>query len=138
MAEYNKIDFRHRHIREIDDITDIAKVIVPGNKNQQHAAARILLHLKNSAGPIRLLRPLEQKYSISRRTLERTRAKLTSLGLIEHVGPLSKRSNGHPGWRLSVRMSSALRLFAETIDAWKADTRPDRMNKDERLVEFLR
>jgi len=132
-----KIDFRHRRVREFEDITDIVAMIFPGNTNQQHAAARVLLCLKTSGGPIRSLRPLEQQHSISRRTLERTRAKLAAVGLIEHVSPLSKRSNGEPGWRLSGRMSAALRLLADKIEAWREDKRPERREKDERLMGML-
>ena len=138
MSVSTKIDFRHRRVRELEDITDFISIIFPGNANQQHAAARVLLLLKSSEEPVRSLRSLEQQHNISRRTLERTRAKLAHVGLIEHIGPLSKRSNGHPGWRLSGRMSGAMRFLAEKIDTWKADTRPDRMEKDERLVGLLR
>ena len=138
MAEYNKIDFRHRHIREIEDITDILAMIFPGNSNQQHAAARILFFLKSSEGPVRSLRSLEQQHGISRRTLERTLAKLANLGLIEHISPLNKRANGRPGWRLSGRTSAALRLLADKIEAWRDDKGPERREKDERLIGMLR
>jgi hypothetical protein len=134
MSEPSKIDFRHRRIREIEDITDIVAMIFPGNTNQQNAAARILLTLKAAAETVPSLRVLEEQHGISRRTLERTRAKLAHVGLIENIGPLSKRANGHPGWRLSGRMSGAMRLLAEKIDTWKTDTRPERQEKDERLV----
>jgi hypothetical protein len=134
MSGPTKIDFRHRRVREIEDIADIVAMIFPGNTNQQHAATRILLTLKAANIPLASLRILEQHHNISRRTLERTRAKLAHLGVIEHIGPLSKRSNGHPGWRLSGRMSAALRLLAEKIEGWRDDKRPERQEKDERLV----
>ncbi len=81
---------------------------------------------------------LERRDVISRRTLERTRAKLARVGLVEYVSPLSKRSNGQPGWRLSSRMSGALRLLADKIEAWRNDDRPERREKDERLIELIR
>ena len=84
------------------------------------------------------MRVLERQFRISRRTLERTRAKLAVVGLIEYVSPLSKRSNGHSGWRLSGRMSAAMRLLAEKFEAWRNDARPERREKDERLVGMLR
>jgi len=132
-----KIEFRHRRIRELEDITDFVGIIFPGNTNQQHAAARVLLFLKSPAGPVRSLRSLEQQYSISRRTMERTRAKLAHVGLIEHLGPLSKRANGQPGWRLSSRMSAAMRLLAEKVEKWREDARPERREKDDKLVGML-
>jgi len=138
MSEPTKIDFRHRRIREIEDITDIVAMIFLGNTNQQNAAARILLTLKAAAETVSSLRVLEEQHGISRRTLERTRAKLARVGLIECVSSLSKRANGRPGWRLSGRMSAALRLLADKINEWKSDTRPERAEKDERLVGMLR
>ena len=137
MSGPTKIDFRHRRVREIEDITDIVAMIFPGNTNQQHAAARILLALKAADIPLASLRILEQQHNITRRTLERTRAKLAAVGLIEYVSPLSKRANGEPGWRLSGRMSAALRLLTDKIEAWRDDKRPERAEKDERLVGML-
>ena len=138
MSGPTKIEFRHRRVREIEDIADIVAMIFPGNTNQQHAAAKILLALKAADASIPLMRFLEQQHNISRRTLERTRAKLAGLGLIEHVSALSKRANGNPGWRLSGRMSAALRVLADKIEAWKEDERAERTEKDERLVAMLR
>ena len=85
MTESSKIDFRYRRISRIDDITDLVEMLFPGNRHQQHAAARILLVLKAAHGPVRSLSHLEDRYAISRRTLQRARAKLSRLGLIEHV-----------------------------------------------------
>jgi DNA-binding HxlR family transcriptional regulator len=138
MSGPTKIDFRHRRVREIEDITDIVAMILPGNTNQQHAAARVLLTLKAATEAVPSLRVLEEQYGISHRTLERTRAKLARVGLIECVSPLNKRSNGRHGWRLSSRMGAALRQLADKIEAWREDKRPERREKDERLVGILR
>ena len=129
MTEPTKINFNHRRIRQVDDITDLSKMLFPANRNQQHAAARILLALKQTADIVNSLTCLEHQYSISRRTLQRTRAKLARLGLIEHVSWMNSRYGGRQGWKLSGRMSTALRHLAERIDQWRSDTRP---------AEFLR
>jgi len=112
-------------------------ILFPGNRNQQHAAARILLTLKRVEHP-RNLGDLQERYGISRRTLERTRAKLARLGLIEHVTWMNSRYGGREGWRLSSRMSNALRQLADKIDAWCGDGRPERHAKDEQLVAMLK
>ena len=138
MKESTKIEFRHRRVSEIEDITDLVEMSFPGNRNQQHAAARILLALKASSEPMPSMGHLERDYSISRRTLQRTRAKLARLGLIEHVSFLNARYGGQHGWKLSGRMSTALRLLADRIDDWRRDKRPERREKDERLVGVLR
>ncbi len=138
MTESTKIDFAARRIREIGDITDLAQVFFPGNRNQQHAAGRILLALKTASGPIRSLSYLEDRYGISRRTLQRTRAKLSRLGLIERISWMNNRYGGQEGWKLSSRMGTALRSLADKIDAWRKDACPERKQKDEQLIELLK
>ena len=137
MTESTKIDFRHRRIGQLEDITDLIAILFPGNRNQQHAAARILMALKVVDGPMSFLSSFENRHGISRRTLERTRAKLARLGLIEHVTWMNRRHGGQTGWVLTSRLSTALRQLADKIDQWRKDVRPERMEKDERLVGML-
>ncbi len=137
MAESTKIEFRYRRIGRIDDLTDIVVMLFPGNRNQQYAAARILMALRAAKQPIPTLADLECRFSISRRTLQRARAKLARLGVIEHVTWMNSRYGGQQGWRLSGRMSSSLRQLADRLDAWRSDVRPERGEKDEQLVELL-
>ena len=138
MPEATKIDFRYRRMNEIADITDLVGILFPGNRNQQHAAARILLALKATREPLPSVGHLQQQYNISRRTIERTRAKLARLGLIEHASWMNSRYCGQTGWKLSGRMGTALRQLADRIDEWRKDTRPERLEKDERLMGLLR
>ena len=137
MTESTKINFQHRKIRRLDDITDWVEILFPGNRNQQHAAARILLALKESGDLVPRLSFLEERYGISRRTLERTRAKLARLGLIEHMTWMNSRYHGREGWILSTRMSSSLRSLADTLDQWAEDAEPPRMEKEKSLVNLL-
>ena len=138
MNESTKIDFRYRRVSRIDDLTDLVAMLFPGNKNQQYAAARILLALRVAKQPIPTLADLECRFGISRRTLQRARAKLARLGLIEHVTWMNSRYGGQEGWRFSNRTSSALRALADKIEGWQKDNRPERWEKDERLVGLLR
>ena len=137
MTDSTKINFVARRVADLDDLTDLVEMLFPGNRNQQHAAARILLCLKQANGIVPNLAFLEGRYGISRRTLQRARAKLACLGLIEHVSWMNSRYGGQSGWRLSSKMSTALRQLADKIDQWHADRRPERMEKDEMLVEML-
>jgi DNA-binding HxlR family transcriptional regulator len=134
MTESAKITFIARRVGDVDDVTDLVAILFPGNQNQQHAAARILLVLKAADVPVASFSDLERRHGISRRTLQRTRAKLARLGLIEYASALSSRYGGQHGWRLSGRMSTALRQLADRVDRWRNDQRPERMEKDERLV----
>ena len=138
MTESSKIDFAARRIREIGDITDLAQVFFPGNRNQQHAAGRILLALKTATEPVRSLNDLEDRYGISRRTLQRTRAKLSRLGLIERISWINSRYGGQEGWKLSSRMGTALRGLADKIDSWRKDEGSKRILKDTQLVDLLK
>lgn len=88
-------------------------MLVPGNRNQQHAAAAIFFELKWANRIVPNLAYLEKKYGISRRILQRARARLTRLGLIEHISYLNNRYGGQHGWRLSSRLETALRQLAE-------------------------
>ena len=138
MTEPTKIEFRSRRISQIQDVTDLVAMLFPGNTNQQHAAARILLALKWASGMVPNLAYLEAKYGISRRVLQRARAKLARLGLIEHVSWMNSRYGGQQGWKLSGRMSTGLRQFADKVDSWRKDERSAQKRKDEQLVELLR
>ena len=88
-------------------------MLLPGNRNQQHAAACIFFELKWGDSIVPNLGYLESKYDISRRVMQRTRAKLSRLGLIEHVGYLNNRYGGQHGWKLSSRFETALRQLAD-------------------------
>lgn len=137
MTDSTKITFVARRVGDVDDVADLVAILFPGNQNQQHAAARILLMLKAADAPVASFSDLERQHSISRRILQRTRAKLARLGLIEYASALSSRYGGKQGWRLSSRMSTALRQLAEKIDCWRVNRRPERAEKDERLVGVL-
>ena len=139
MKPQPRIAFSYRRVADISDVTDLVAFLFPGNRNQQHAAARVLLELKPSTAELTpSLSGLQQEHGISRRTLERVRAKLSNLGLIERVSWMSQRYGGRSGWRLSSRMPSALRRWANMIDSWRGDRCPERFAKDEQLVNLLR
>lgn len=138
MTHSTKIEFRYRRVGLVDDVSDLVEMLFPGNRNQQHAAARILLTLKGTDGLLTSLARLESEHGISRRTLERARAKLARLGLIEHVTWMNSRYGGQQGWKLSSRMGTALRQLADRIDRWRKDVHQGRMEKDEALIHLLR
>ena len=133
MPEYTKISFNHR--KDISDYSDLVEMLFPGNRNQQHAAACILLELKWADNIVPNLVYIENKYSISRRILQRTRAKLSRLGLIEHLSYLNSRYGGQHGWKLSSRFENALKKLAKTCAGFR-DTKISLKEKDLMLVEF--
>jgi hypothetical protein len=94
--------------------------------------------LRTSAEPVPNLAHLEALHGISRRKLQRARAKLARLGLIEHVSGLNTRYAGAHGWRLSGRMGTALRALADRLDTWRYELRHEQLAKEEALVNIIR
>lgn len=133
MLEYTKINFNHR--KDISDCSDLAEMLFPRNPNQSHAAMCMLFELKWANSLVPNMADLETKYNISRRTLQRTRAKLSKLGLIEHVSYLSNRYGGQHGWKLSSRFEGALKQLASKCASFR-DTKTSSKEKDYMLVEF--
>ena len=134
MPEYTKISFNHR--KNISDYSDLVEILFPGNCNQQHAAACIFFELKWADILMPNMANLETKYGISRRILQRTRAKLSRLGLIEHVSYLNIRYDGRHGWKLSTRFERALNLLAQKCVGFR-DTKTSSKEKDSMLVDFV-
>jgi hypothetical protein len=111
-------------------------MLFPGNRNQQHAAACIFSELKWANSMVPNMAYLERKHGISRRVLQRTRAKLARLGLIEHVRCLTSRYGGQHGWKLSSRFERALRLLADKAASFRSRRVASR-EKEEMLVDLV-
>jgi hypothetical protein len=136
MPESTKIDFQHRRISQISDFTELLGMLFPGNCYQRYAAACIFVELKWANGIVPNLAYLETKYAISRRILQRARAKLARLGLIEHVSYLNSRYGGQHGWKLSSRFETGLKLLAEKWTVFKCKTTSSQ-EKDKMLLGFV-
>ena len=136
MSEPTKIGFQHRRISQLSDFTELIEIFFPGNRNQQHAAACIFFELKWADHIVPNLVYIETKYGVTRRILQRTRAKLTRLGLIEHVSYLNSRYGGQHGWRLSSRFETALRQMAEKCTMLREKT-TSTQEKDHMLLQLV-
>ena len=136
MPESTKIDFQHRRISQLSDFTELIEMLFPGNRNQQHAAACVFFELKRGHSIVPNLGYLESKYDISRRVLQRTRAKLSRIGLIEHVSYLNNRYGGQHGWKLSSRFETALRQLADRSGVFR-DKATGSPEKDSVLLGFV-
>ncbi len=137
MTEPSKIDFNHRRISHLSDYTDIIEILFPGNRNMQHAAVCVLFELKWADSLVENLSFMEHKYSISRRILQRTRAKMRRLGIIEHISHLNRRYNGKNGWKLSTKLECNLKLLASKCKAFRMESGPGTYKEKERtLIDF--
>ena len=134
MPEYTKINFNYR--KDIADYSDLVEMLYPGNRNQQYTSACILFELKWTDGIIQSsLNFIQDKYMISKRILERTRSKLSRLGLIEHVSSFNTRYGGQSGWKLSSRFEAALKRLAEKISSLR-DKNSSSKEKDEMFISL--
>ena len=134
MPEHTKISFNHR--KDISDYSDLVEMLFPGNRNQQHAAVCIFFELKWVNGMVPNLAYMEKRYDISHRILQRARAKLSKLGLIEHVSYLNSRYGGQHGWKLSSRFEYGLKQLAQKCVSFR-DTKTSSKEKDFMLVGFV-
>jgi len=116
----SKIDFSFNRIRRLNDIADLAEVLFPGNRNQQHASLVIWISLKWSDHRIvPNLSEIADQHGVSKRTLERVRAKMRRMGLIDHVSRFNARRGYREGWILSTRFEKSLRQLAEATAEFK-------------------
>ncbi|MEI7903266.1 MAG: hypothetical protein WCK89_23750 [bacterium] len=128
-----RIEISFNKVGRLADLEDLAEILFPGNRNQQHAFLVVWLALKWRPGIVPNLADAAAPHSVSRRTLERVRAKLRRLGLIEHVSRFSARHGYRDGWILSARFERSLRQLAAQVAALK-DTQAGSHEKDQMLV----
>ena len=135
MTEPTKIDFHHRRISQLSDFSELIEILFPDNRNQQYAATCIFYELKWAKLMVPNLAHIEKRYNISHRIVQRTRAKLSRLGLIEHISYLNNRYGGQHGWRLSTCFERTLnKLVLKCADF--RNTGISSKEKDAMLLNF--
>lgn len=99
------------------DLSDLAEILFPNNRNHQHAFLVIWVTLKWArASAVPDLAEVATKHGVSRRTLQRVRAKMRRMGLIEYVSRMGRRHGYREGWALSSRAARALHQLADEIE----------------------
>ena len=111
-----RIEMSFNRIARLQDTGDLAEMLFPGNRNQQHCFLTIWFSLKWAPrGLVPNLNALAERHGVSRRTLERVRAKMRRLGLIDHVSRFDKTYGYHEGWTRSHRFERSLRAMANRM-----------------------
>ncbi len=98
----------------MEGLDDLARILFPGNKNQQRVFLAVFVELKWA--PEQFLPALDflaQKHGFSPRILETVRAKMRRLGMIDHVSRFNKKHGYREGWVFSRRYIRSLRILAE-------------------------
>ena len=105
----------------MQDISDLGETLFPGNRNQQHAFLAIWISLKWADHRIvPNLMDMGRGHEVSKRTLERVRAKMRRMGLIEHVSRFNAKYGYKEGWVLSSRFERSLILLADWVKSFKS------------------
>jgi len=111
----SRIDLSYNRIRRLADLSDLAEILFPVNRNQQHAFLAIWITLKWAGHHmVPNLATAAEKHHVTKRTLERVRAKMRRMGLIEHVSRFSASHGYRDGWVLSGRFENGLKQLAAT------------------------
>jgi len=131
-----KIEVSFNRIARLDDLADLAELLFPGNRNHQHAFVAVWLSPKwADHRMVPNLGEVARKHKISKRTLERVRAKMRRMGLLDHVSRFNAKHGYKEGWVLSNRFERALRELAEKIAGLK-DAGKGTRDKDRLLLEL--
>ena len=132
----SKIDLSFNRIRRLTDLADLVEMLFPGNRNQQHVFLVIWISLKWAEHRIvpNLLQAA-QEHELSKRTLERVRAKMRRMGMIDHVSRFNARHGYKEGWVLSNRFERALQELACKVADLKDVSKSSR-DKDVLLLDY--
>lgn len=131
-----KIELSFNRIARLTDSADLAEMLFPGNRNQQHAFLAVWITLKwADHHMVPNLSGVGREHSITRRTLERVRAKMRRMGLIDHVSRFNASHGYREGWVLSSRFERSLRELANRVTDLKDATKGSK-EKDMMLFEW--
>jgi hypothetical protein len=131
-----RIEISFNRIARLNDAADLAELLFPGNRNQQHAFLAVWIALKwADHSMVPNLGDVARQHDISRRTLERVRAKMRRMGVIDHVSRFSARLGYREGWILSSRFENSLRQLADRVADLAKPSWGSR-DKDTLLLEF--
>ncbi len=132
-----KIELSFNKIGRLADLADLSELLFPANRNQQHAFSVIWLALKwVDNGMVPNLAAPAEKHGVSRRTLERVRAKMRRMGLIDYVSRFNAEWGYREGWVLSSRFERGLKQLAKKVERLK-DKSVGSQDKEMLLLEFL-
>jgi hypothetical protein len=132
----NRIELHLGQIARLADAADLAEVLFPGNRNQQHAF--LVLWIPRKWGPTSIVPNASEvaaRHGVTRRTMERVRAKLRRLGLIERVSRFNARYGGQEGWVLSTRFERGLHQLADRVALLRGREAGTR-EKDQLLIDL--
>jgi hypothetical protein len=133
-----KISLSYNQVARIQALDELARVLLPGNKNHQRIFLAVFIELKYAPQQfLPSLTPLCDKYDFTIRTLETVRSKLRRMGIIDHVSRFNKAYGYREGWVFSNRFASALNRLGQLSQDLKKNKDPVQERKDRDLFMYL-
>lgn len=124
------------HIRQAALVASVWPEECSGNRSQQHAFLVIWISLKwANHHMVPNLARITEKNNVSKRALERVRAKMRRMGLIDHVSRFSNRFGYRERWVLSPRFEKALVQLADRMAGFRT-AEPGFTDKDRPLIQL--
>ena len=96
----------------------------------------VLMHYMNDFSYNKIADIMGLPVSTIKGRLQRSRAKLSRLGLIEHISCFNSRYGGQQGWKLSSRFERSLNQLTQKCSSFR-DTRESSKGKDKMLLAFM-
>ena len=132
----SRIELGHGKVARIADAGDLAELLYPANRNQQHAFLVLWMALKWAPDSIVTdLSRVARENGITRRVYERVRAKMRRLGLVDRISRFNIRYGRREGWMLSTRFDRSLTQLAEKMPGLRSTAAVAR-DKDDMLVHL--
>jgi hypothetical protein len=133
-----KIEVNYNKIRRMNGLDDLARILLPNNRNHQKVFLAIFIEIKYAPGEfLTTLLPLCERYEFSPRMLETVRSKMRRLGIIDHVCRFNKRTGYKEGWTFSHRFSQSLVILIESIKIAQTKNGTTQELKDRNLFSYL-
>jgi len=136
MTAPTKIDISFNRVHRLQDLNDLAQILFPGNRSHQRAFLAVFVEVKwHGKGPLPSLAFVCKKHGISPRTLERVRAKMRKLGIIDHVSRFNKKYSYKEGWVFSTRFERSLERLSAQVAAFRENK--DKEQRDRAALDYV-
>ena len=138
MKTSSKIEFSFNRINRTESLDQFAALLFPNNRNHQRQFLAVFIELKYADRQfLKSLEPVADKYGLSRRVLEIVRAKMRSLGIIDHVSRFSSKQGYQEGWVFSNRFAKSSLLLSKLPELFLEIRDRKQEQRDRDLFRYL-
>jgi len=133
-----KIEISYNKIERMNGLDDLARILFPGNRNQQRIFIAIFIELKYAPDEfLPSLVPLCDHYGLSPRMLETVRSKMRRMGIIDHVCRFNKAMGYREGWTFSRRFPNTMIKIAKNTEEFRNRKDDLQQQKDRDLFMYV-